>query len=56
VRPRFLDPDGLLKPPGYSQVVSTPTGSLVWMSGQVAFDSQGQVVGVGSWEQQPGSR
>jgi enamine deaminase RidA (YjgF/YER057c/UK114 family) len=39
VRPRFLDPDGLLKPPGYSQVVATPAGSLVWVSGQVALDS-----------------
>jgi enamine deaminase RidA (YjgF/YER057c/UK114 family) len=43
---------GFVNPPGYSLVVTTPAGSLVWVSGQVAFDLQGQVVGVGSWEQQ----
>jgi reactive intermediate/imine deaminase len=37
-------PDGLAAPNGYSQVVEF-SGKLVVVSGQVAFDADGQVVG-----------
>jgi enamine deaminase RidA (YjgF/YER057c/UK114 family) len=50
--PSFVSPDGLAPPPGYSQVVSIPTGRLVWTSGQIAMEANGDVVGVGDWESQ----
>jgi enamine deaminase RidA (YjgF/YER057c/UK114 family) len=50
--PAFASPDGLASPRGYSHVVSIPTGRLVWTSGQVAMDANGDVVGVGDWEAQ----
>ena len=37
-------PDGLAAPNGYSQVVEF-SGKLVAVSGQVAFDADGQIVG-----------
>jgi enamine deaminase RidA (YjgF/YER057c/UK114 family) len=50
--PAFPSTDGLASPPGYSQVVSIPAGRLVWTSGQVATDTEGNVVGAGDWEAQ----
>jgi enamine deaminase RidA (YjgF/YER057c/UK114 family) len=50
--PAFESPDGLAAPPGYSHVVSIPTGRLVWTSGQIATDVDGTVVGAGDWEAQ----
>ncbi len=51
--PRFLTPDGLPAPPGYSHVVVAPSGGrTVWVSGQVAFGADGSVVGAGDWERQ----
>jgi enamine deaminase RidA (YjgF/YER057c/UK114 family) len=50
--PAFASPDGLASPPGYSHVVTIPTGRLVWTSGQIATDANGDVVGVGDWEAQ----
>ena len=43
---RYLQPEGLAKPRGYSHVVSA-RGTSVFIAGQVAFDADGQVVGVG---------
>ena len=47
---RFIDPS----PRGYSQSVAFRTGdaTMVFISGQVAVDSTGAVVGVGDLEQQ----
>lgn len=42
-----LNPDALMKPIGYSHVVSVQGGRLVFVSGQVALDKAGNVVGKG---------
>jgi enamine deaminase RidA (YjgF/YER057c/UK114 family) len=49
--PVFSSPDGLPPPTGYSHVVSIPSGHLVWTSGQVAIDADGNVSS-GGWEGQ----
>jgi enamine deaminase RidA (YjgF/YER057c/UK114 family) len=48
----FFSPDDLAAPMGYSHVVELPAGRLVWTSGQVAFDPDRNIVGVGDWEAQ----
>ena len=50
--PSFASPEALPSPPGYSHVVSIPSGRLVWTSGQVAMDAEGSVIAAGSWENQ----
>jgi enamine deaminase RidA (YjgF/YER057c/UK114 family) len=50
--PTFFSPDDLSAPTGYSHAVELPAGRLVWTSGQVAFDTERNVVGVGDWEAQ----
>jgi enamine deaminase RidA (YjgF/YER057c/UK114 family) len=50
--PLFDSPEGLALPPGYSHVVSIPAGRLVWTSGQIATDADGEIVAVGDWEGQ----
>jgi enamine deaminase RidA (YjgF/YER057c/UK114 family) len=50
--PSFTSPDALSAPPGYSHVVSIPSGRLVWTSGQIAVDAHGNVVAPGDWEGQ----
>jgi enamine deaminase RidA (YjgF/YER057c/UK114 family) len=43
---RFINPDALNKPPAYTQVVEvTAPGRLVYVSGQLASDRNGNVVG-----------
>jgi enamine deaminase RidA (YjgF/YER057c/UK114 family) len=43
---RFLNPEGLSKPPAYSQVVEMTTpGRLVWIAGQLGVDASGKLVG-----------
>ena len=46
---RFLNPDGLNKPAGYTHVVVTEPGKLVYISGQVAWDAKGEIVGKGDF-------
>jgi enamine deaminase RidA (YjgF/YER057c/UK114 family) len=41
--PQFESPPDLPRPFGYSHVVGIPSGRLVWTSGQVAVDAEGQV-------------
>ena len=49
---RFINPPGL-KPLGmYSNVACARGGTLVFISGQVAVDAQGRVVGKGNMEAQ----
>ena len=50
--PLFASPDDLSSPPGYSHVVTIPSGRLVWTAGQIAMDAGGEVVGIGDWEGQ----
>ncbi len=48
----FLKPDGLAPAPGYTHVVVTRPGKLIYLSGQVAMDRQGQLVGKGDLKAQ----
>jgi enamine deaminase RidA (YjgF/YER057c/UK114 family) len=43
--PRFINPASLVKPNGYTHVVVAPDGRTVYIAGQVAFDSTGQLIG-----------
>lgn len=47
-----INPAGLPAPAGYSHVVVAPPGTLVAISGQVALDAFGNVVGTGDFEAQ----
>jgi enamine deaminase RidA (YjgF/YER057c/UK114 family) len=47
-----LNPAGLVSPPGYSHVVTVRGGTTVYISGQVAFDAAGNVVGAGDYRSQ----
>jgi len=49
---RFLSPDTLPAPFGYSHVVDSPATRIVYISGQVPLDSDGQLVGEGDFEAQ----
>jgi enamine deaminase RidA (YjgF/YER057c/UK114 family) len=42
---RFINPPSLTKATGYTHVVVAPDGRTVYIAGQVAFDSTGQLVG-----------
>jgi enamine deaminase RidA (YjgF/YER057c/UK114 family) len=44
-QPQFLNPNALSQPAGYSHVVVTQPGKLVYISGQVALNATGEVVG-----------
>ena len=43
---RFLNPPSLSQPLGYTHVVETRGGRTIYISGQVALDATGVVVGV----------
>ena len=49
---RFLSPETMPRPYGYSQVVETTGGRQVYISGQVPLDTANQVVGVGDFTAQ----
>lgn len=49
---RHLNPPGLSRPTGYTHVVVSADGRRVYIAGQVAVDSTGQVVGVGDFRAQ----
>jgi 2-iminobutanoate/2-iminopropanoate deaminase len=49
---RYVNPPGLTKPTGYTHVVVAADGRTVYIAGQVAFDSTGQVVGAGDFHAQ----
>ena len=42
---QFLNPSGLSKPTGYTHVVVAQPGKLIYISGQVALNAAGEVVG-----------
>lgn len=44
---RFLNPDALSPPAGYSHVVEASAGRLFYISGQLPLDSNGELVGAG---------
>lgn len=43
----FTNPKGLSAPHGYTHVVAAKPGKMVFISGQVAMDAQGHLVGKG---------
>jgi 2-iminobutanoate/2-iminopropanoate deaminase len=47
-----LNPAGLVRPTGYSHVVATRGGKQVFVSGQVALDAEGNLVGKGDLKTQ----
>jgi enamine deaminase RidA (YjgF/YER057c/UK114 family) len=49
---QFLNPEGLSKPLGYTQVVVAQSGKLVYVSGQVPVNASGEVVGKGDFHAQ----
>ena len=49
---RFLSPETLPPPFGYSHVVDAPAGRIVYIAGQVPLDPSGQLVGEGDLEAQ----
>jgi 2-iminobutanoate/2-iminopropanoate deaminase len=46
---RYLNPETLSAPTGYTHVVEVRGGRTVYISGQVSFDKAGNVVGVGNF-------
>ena len=44
---RFLSPETLPPPFGYSQVVDAPAGRTLYIAGQIPFDREGSLVGAG---------
>lgn len=49
---RFLSPETLNPPFGYSHIVDVRPGRLVYISGQVPLDAEGRLVGPGDFEAQ----
>lgn len=47
-----LNPSSLPPAPGYSQIVKVSGGTTIYIAGQVAWDAEGQLVGVGDFEEQ----
>jgi enamine deaminase RidA (YjgF/YER057c/UK114 family) len=52
VSARFLIPDTMPKPFGYSQVVEVRGGRTVYVAGQVPLDASGQLIGEGDFPAQ----
>jgi enamine deaminase RidA (YjgF/YER057c/UK114 family) len=50
--PRYVNPLALVKPTGYTHVVVAPDGRTVYVAGQVAFDSTGQLIGGSDFRKQ----
>jgi enamine deaminase RidA (YjgF/YER057c/UK114 family) len=44
---RFINPSTMAKPPGYTHVVEVSSGKMIFLSGQVAQDIDGNLVGDG---------
>ena len=49
---QFVNPPTLPPAPGYTQVVISPAGRTVYISGQVALDASGAIVGPGDFRAQ----
>ena len=43
----FINPEGMHRPTGYTHVVEVKAGRLVYISGQIALDANGDLVGPG---------
>ncbi len=52
-KPRFLNPDTLSNPPGYTHVVEMAgPARIVYIAGQLALDRKGNIVGKGDFRAQ----
>jgi 2-iminobutanoate/2-iminopropanoate deaminase len=49
---QFISPPTLSPPAGYTHVVDAPATRVVYISGQVALDADGQLVGAGDFAAQ----
>lgn len=49
---QFLTPENLNTPAGYSHVVKILSGHMIYLSGQVALDASGKLVGRGDFRAQ----
>jgi enamine deaminase RidA (YjgF/YER057c/UK114 family) len=49
---QFLNPQGLSKPNGFTQVVVAPPGKLIYVSGQVPLNANGEIVAKGDFRGQ----
>lgn len=49
---RFLNPETFAPAPGYSHVAKVTGGQTIYLSGQVALDSMGNLVGAGDFRAQ----
>jgi reactive intermediate/imine deaminase len=49
---RFINPTTLAKPPGYTHVVEVKSGRTIYIAGQIALDSSGNIVGRGDFRAQ----
>ena len=49
---RFLSPETLATPPGYSQIVQVTGGQTIYLAGQIALDASGKLVGAGDFRAQ----
>jgi reactive intermediate/imine deaminase len=49
---RFINPEALSTPTGYTHVVEAPRGRTIYVAGQVALDKTGAVVGRGDFRAQ----
>ena len=49
---KFLDPKDMATPSGYSHVAISTGGRIIHISGQVSYDSEGVIVGVGDLKKQ----
>jgi len=53
MKKKYLNPDTLLKPRGYTHVVTiTGPAKMIFVSGQVAIDKEGKLVGPGDLKTQ----
>jgi reactive intermediate/imine deaminase len=48
----YTNPGDLTKPTGYTHVVKAASGRTVYISGQISFDKDGKIVGVGDFRAQ----
>jgi enamine deaminase RidA (YjgF/YER057c/UK114 family) len=49
---QHIDPPGLNKSPAYTQAVTAKPGTIVWISGQTAQNTKGELVGKGDLKAQ----
>ena len=48
----YINPAELTRPTGYTHVVRSSGGKIIYISGQIAFDRDGKVVGAGDFHAQ----